>query len=112
MSMLWGAPWVLCADVLITHAPYSSEHTVADVMSRDVKSLPPRTEVAAAAEFMNASGIHRVLVMTDEHLDGIVSSMDIVDAVAKHHIPAPQLVFSPERPGTSRAAFALMTQPL
>lgn len=73
------------------------EHTVADVMSRDFKALPPRTEVAAAAEFMNSWGIHRVLVMTDAHLDGIVSSMDIVDAVAKHHIPAPQLVFSPER---------------
>lgn len=73
------------------------EHTAADVMSRDVKSLPPLTEVAAAAEFMNASGIHRVLVMTDSHLDGIVSSMDIVDAVAKHEIPAPQIVYSRDR---------------
>ena len=73
------------------------EHTAADVMSRDVKSLPPRTEVATAAEFMNSAGIHRVLVMTEGHLDGIVSSMDIVDAVAKHQIPAPQLVFSRER---------------
>ncbi|HEX6250466.1 MAG TPA: CBS domain-containing protein [Gemmatimonadaceae bacterium] len=73
------------------------EHTAADVMSRDVKSLPPLTEVAAAAEFMNAAGIHRVLVMTADRLDGIVTSMDIVDAVAKHQIPAPQLVFSRER---------------
>lgn len=73
------------------------EYTAADVMSRDVKSLPLITEVAAAAEFMNAAGIHRVLVMTDGHLDGIVSSMDIVDAVAKHQIPAPQLVYSRER---------------
>lgn len=73
------------------------EYTAADVMSRDVKSLPPLTEVAAAADFMNTAGIHRVLVMTDSHLDGIVSSMDIVDAVARHQIPAPQLVFSRER---------------
>ncbi|HUF65883.1 MAG TPA: CBS domain-containing protein [Gemmatimonadaceae bacterium] len=73
------------------------EYTAADVMSRDVKSLPPNTEVAAAAEFMKASGIHRVLVMTDSRLDGIVSTMDIVDAVAKHQILAPQLVYSRER---------------
>lgn len=73
------------------------EHTAADVMSRDVKSLSPHTDVPAAAEFMNAAGIHRVLVMTDDHLDGIVTSMDIVDAVAKHQIPAPQLVFSRDR---------------
>ena len=73
------------------------EYTAADVMSRDVKSLPPNTEVAAAAEFMKAARIHRVLVMTDSHLDGIVSTMDIVDAVAKHQIPAPQLVYSRER---------------
>lgn len=73
------------------------EHTAADVMSRDVKSMPPGTEVTAAAAFMNAAGIHRVLVMTEDHLDGIVTSMDVVDAVAKHQIPAPQLVFSRAR---------------
>lgn len=62
------------------------EHTVGEVMSRDVRSLSPLTSVCTAADFMRRAGIHRVLVMTDGTLQGIVSASDIVRAVADHQI--------------------------
>lgn len=70
--------------------------TVADVMSHDVLWLPPETGIAAAADFMRAKRVHRVLVMTSGELEGIVTSMDIVEAVAKQQIPSPQIVFPHE----------------
>lgn len=65
------------------------EHTVAEAMSRDVRSLSPLTDVTTTAGFMKRVGIHRVLVMTDGKLEGIVSAMDIVEAVAQRRVPAP-----------------------
>ena len=58
--------------------------TVADVMTREVKSLPPECTVKAAALFMMSSNIHRVLVMEDGHLRGIVTTSDLAHAVAEH----------------------------
>lgn len=64
--------------------------TVADVMTRDVKSLPPECTVTAAALFMTSSNIHRVLVMENGHLCGIVTTTDLAAAVARHGlVPAP-----------------------
>lgn len=72
------------------------EYRVADVMSNDVLWLPPGTDVIVAAEFMKTAGIHRLLVMTEGELQGIVSSMDIVNAVAREQIPAPKIVINRE----------------
>jgi CBS domain-containing protein len=58
--------------------------TVADVMTREVKSLPPDCTVKAAALFMMSSNIHRVLVMENGHLCGIVTTSDMAHAVAHH----------------------------
>ena len=58
--------------------------TVADVMTREVKSLPPDCTVKAAAHFMMNANIHRVLVMEDGHLRGIVTTTDLAAAVAEH----------------------------
>jgi CBS domain-containing protein len=67
--------------------------TVADVMSSDVLSLPPDTPIATAADFLKNRGVHRVLVISDDVLEGIVTSMDIVDAVAKQQISEPAIVY-------------------
>ena len=60
-----------------------AEHVVAEVMTRKVVALPPETPAREAARVMVRSGIHRVLVVHDEILLGLVSAMDFVRAVAE-----------------------------
>jgi CBS domain-containing protein len=70
--------------------------TVADIMSSDVLSLPPETGVATAADFMMTRGVHRVLVMTGDVLEGMVTSMDVVDAMAKQQFSEASVVYPHE----------------
>jgi CBS domain-containing protein len=60
------------------------EHVVSEIMTRRLCQLPPETDVRDAAEFMLRAGIHRVLVTEDGRLVGVVSTTDIVKAVAQH----------------------------
>jgi predicted transcriptional regulator len=59
------------------------EYTVADVMTRDVVSQPSNATVRAAAQYMLDAGVHRVLVIDNGELQGIVTTTDIVRAVAE-----------------------------
>jgi len=56
---------------------------VREIMSRDVKSVGPDEEVEAVARMMVARGYHRVPVIDDGRLVGIVSSLDIVRLVGR-----------------------------
>lgn len=58
------------------------EHTVGEVMSRRVFAVDPEESVRAAARLMAALQIHRVLVLEQGKLVGLLSSMDLVRAVA------------------------------
>jgi len=58
------------------------EHTVGEVMSRRVVAIDPEESVQAAARLMAALQIHRVLVLEQGKLVGLLSSMDLVRAVA------------------------------
>ena len=58
------------------------EHTVSEVMTPVVYSVPPNEDLRSVANYMVNHGIHRVLVVKDEELIGIASAMDIVRAVA------------------------------
>jgi CBS domain-containing protein len=60
------------------------EHVVSEIMTRRLCQLPPETDVRDAAEFMLRAGIHRVLVTEDGRLVGVVSTTDVVKAVAQH----------------------------
>lgn len=62
------------------------EHTVAEVMTRAVYALPPDAAVSKGARYMLSTGIHRVLVMTEDRLLGLVTTTDIVRAVAEERI--------------------------
>lgn len=62
------------------------DHTVADVMTEMVRSLPSTTEVSIAAEYMRSARIHRILVMDDGKLCGIVTVSDIAGAVADQRV--------------------------
>ena len=62
------------------------EHRVDEVMTRKVCSLSPNFPVAAAAEYMSKTGIHRVLVLERERLAGILTSSDVTRAVGEYGI--------------------------
>ena len=57
------------------------EHTVSEAMTREVRSLPSGTGVLDAAAIMTAERIHRILVIDDGSLVGIVS---LADAAMKY----------------------------
>lgn len=61
-----------------------AETTVGSVMTTAVVSLPPGASVQEAARIMRLAGVHRILVVSDDgELVGLVSSSDIVRAVAE-----------------------------
>jgi CBS domain-containing protein len=51
-------------------------------MTRGVVSLAPNDDVLAAAELMGRKHIHRVIVVEDDRLVGVVSALDVARAVA------------------------------
>lgn len=59
-----------------------SEHTVAEVMSRAIRSMPPDADVGDAAAYMWQAGIHRLLVLEGNHLSGILSMSDVARILA------------------------------
>jgi len=58
------------------------EHTVGEVMTGRVVTVNPETSVQAAARLMTTRQIHRLLVLEQGKLVGLLSSMDVVRAVA------------------------------
>lgn len=73
------------------------EHTVAEAMTRRICSLPSSAEVPKAADYLRREGIHRLLVVDDEQLSGIVSAMDIAKAVAEHKLTTRTYLFDREQ---------------
>lgn len=63
-----------------------TEHTVGEAMSHTVLAVPPSAPLQIAAEAMERSGAHRVLVVDDGLLVGIVTTMDVTRAVALYTI--------------------------
>ncbi len=77
------------------------EHTVSEAMTRTLCTVAPNTEVPKAADYMRRAGIHRVLVMENGVLLGILSTMDIARAVADKKLFVRRYVF--DRPSRARA---------
>ena len=73
------------------------EHTVAEVMNRKVAWLRPDTPVEHAADFLRDARIHRVLVMDDGALLGVVTTTDITGAVADNRVGKRIYVFDRHR---------------
>jgi CBS domain-containing protein len=59
------------------------EHTVDEIMSHPLVMLAPTDDVLRAATIMEEKSIHRVIVVEHGELVGIVSTLDIVRAVAE-----------------------------
>ena len=63
-----------------------AEHTVDEAMSRGVLAVRPSSPLRSAAESMRLTGAHRILVIDDERLVGIITPMDITRAVAEQRL--------------------------
>jgi CBS domain-containing protein len=63
-----------------------AEHTVAEAMSRRVVTVGPDTTAAAAARLMTRLQIHRLLVVDQGKLCGVLSAMDLVRAVGQKRL--------------------------
>lgn len=59
------------------------EYMVGEAMTTSICSLPPEVSVTEAAAYMLGAGIHRVLVVEDEVLVGLVTATDIMRFVAE-----------------------------
>jgi CBS domain-containing protein len=69
------------------------EHTVGEIMTREVVALPPTAPVAAAAERIQTADVHRVLVMEGGVLHGLVTTRDIARVVADGRVARRTYVF-------------------
>jgi CBS domain-containing protein len=76
-----------------------SEHTVSEVMTRKVCSLPPDLPATAAADYMRSADMHRVLVLEQGRLAGIITSLDVARAAAEHKLGERRFVFDRPHPG-------------
>lgn len=70
-----------------------AEHPVSEAMSRAVLTVPANLEVTAAAQRLLAAGVQRALVLDEGGLVGILSTTDIMRAVAEHRLTVRQMVF-------------------
>lgn len=70
------------------------DHTVAEAMSPSPAGFRPGTDVREAADAMQRTGAHRVLVMEGDRLVGIVSALDVARAAAQHRLQDRRYVFN------------------
>ena len=60
------------------------ERTARELMTRALCTLPPDTDIREAAQYMLRAGIHRILVARNDYLVGVVTTTDVVKAVAQY----------------------------
>ena len=63
-----------------------SEHTVEEAMSRRLRTIASGESIEAAAQRMQEADIHRLLVVDDGRLSGIITTSDISRAVAEGRV--------------------------
>ncbi len=70
------------------------EYTVSDAMTRTpLHALGPETFVIVGAEYMSRANIHRLLVMKEQRLLGMVTTTDITKAVGEGKLTSYKYVF-------------------
>lgn len=69
-------------------------YTVAEAMTTSAYTIAPDVDAVAAAVSMRKAGVHRLLVVDEDRLVGIVSTSDITRAVAERRMPNPPVVLA------------------
>jgi CBS domain-containing protein len=70
------------------------DHTVEEAMTRGpIKTIALDAPASTAAEMMNAEGIHRLPVLDNGKLVGIISTTDLVKAIADRKLSYRTFVF-------------------
>lgn len=72
---------------------FLADHSVAEAMTRTVCTVDVNMEVSNAAQRMLAAGVQRALVTDDASLVGILTTTDILRAVAERKLTVRQFVF-------------------
>lgn len=72
---------------------FLADHTVSEAMTRTVCTVDVNMEVSNAAQRMLAAGVQRALVTDDAVLAGILTTSDILRAVAERKLTVRQFVF-------------------
>lgn len=62
------------------------EHQVAEVMTRSLHTISADGSVREAARAMLEAGVHRLLVVEDGTLVGVISTTDVMEAVAEEGV--------------------------
>jgi CBS domain-containing protein len=70
-----------------------ASHTVGEIMTRAVLTLPPTADVATAARCMRDAEVHRLLIVDAGTLVGIVTTTDVARAVAEGRVGRRTFVF-------------------
>src|SRR5690606_9186592 len=87
---LWAEPGMEVVERFLEAGSMEADpldrHTAGEIMTRDLVSLPPDTDVHTAAERMLREGVHRLLVIEDGRLEGVVSTTDVLRAVAERRL--------------------------
>jgi CBS domain-containing protein len=68
------------------------QKTVGEVMTGDIHSLPSSASIRNAATLMREKRIHRVLVIDDDALVGMVSALDVARAVSDRGVGNIQVI--------------------
>jgi len=72
---LHGFDWSRAPADLLEGLP---DLVAADVMTTEILSVAPETPVSGVARVLRENGVHRVLVIEDGELRGIISAMDLI----------------------------------
>ena len=67
---------------LETRAPRGGEATASDIMTPGAETIAPDANLREVARRMVDSGVHRLLVVKNGRLEGIISTIDILRALA------------------------------
>lgn len=78
------------------------ELTAADAMSPDLVTVGPFATVDEIAHAMLANRVHRVLVCQDGHLQGLVSTFDLVRVLTRGPVTEPYAAATVEHAGFMR----------
>lgn len=94
---LWTGDGPVATQRFETHRgpewDFLEDHTVAEAMSRAVCTLPDALEVSLAAQRMLALGVQRAIVTEQGKLAGILTTTDILRAVAERRLSVRQFIF-------------------